>query len=172
VGTTSRHRPDVPGLDLLRLEALEAGPALTLLRNRYREAGGDWEEARDVGPAGQSVALLGDLPLAIELAAAYAALADLSIADLAAELTEHRRLDSLAPALDPQRGVPFAFAKTTEHLDPATQLAFAMLGLPAGTDWPREVIERFLARSLTRGTGSADPDGGPGGARSTLAATA
>ncbi len=156
--TTSRHRPDVPGLELLRLDVLEPGPALILFGDRYREAGGDWREARDSGPAGQSVALLGYLPLAIELAAAYAALAGLGVAELAAELAEHERLALLTPTLgDPARGVRFAFTKTSAHLDAPSQLAFAALGLPAGADWPREVIEGLLAGVLADVPDAPDP---------------
>jgi tetratricopeptide (TPR) repeat protein len=142
--TTSRHRPDVPGLALLRIDVLEAGPALALMAARYREAGGDWQEARDSGPAGQCVALLGDLPLAIELAASYAALDGISLANLAAELSEHSRLGPLSLALSPQGGVRYAFSQTCARLDAWAQRVFAMLGLPAGADWPREVIEGML----------------------------
>ena len=154
---TSRHLPAVSGLNVLRLEVLEPGPALALFAARFREAGGDWQEVRDAEPAGQSVALLGNLPLAIELAASYAALANLRITDLSDELVEHNRLDPLTPATDPTRGVRFAFAKTHAHLDAPTQLAFAVLGFPAGADWPREVIERMLAGAFADWPGAPTP---------------
>jgi hypothetical protein len=146
--TTSRHRPVVPGLNLLPLDVLERAPAVALFAARYGEAGGEWDAARDAAPAAVVVEQLGWLPLAIELAAAYAALDGLSVAGLAVELTQHSALDATTPAMDPQRSVRYAFSQTFARLDTATQLAFATLGLPAGSDWPRTVIEEMLAGVL------------------------
>jgi tetratricopeptide (TPR) repeat protein len=147
---TARHEPSIPQLTLLRLDVLEPAPALALFAERYREKGGVWDEARDTPEAAKVVELLGRLPLAIELAAARAARGYTSVAALAAELGEANRLGKLRDPLDHNRSVRYAFEKTVGSKDPPGALTpsqrarFVALGLPAGPDWPRPLIEEFL----------------------------
>ena len=141
---TARHRPSVPGLTLRPLDVLDPDAARTLFAERYTQAGGAWEAARDGDAAARIAALLGRLPLAIELAAADAALDGAGVAALADHLAARNRLDPLTDPTDPQRGVRFAFGQSYAKLTPPIQAAFAVLGLPAGYDWPRGLIESLL----------------------------
>jgi tetratricopeptide (TPR) repeat protein len=147
---TARHEPSVPQLTLLRLDVLEPTAAVALFAERYREKGGAWEEARDTPHAATIVELLGRLPLAIELAAARAARRHTGVAGLADELSEADRMGKLRDPLEPTRSVRYAFEKTVGSEDqpgvltPLQRARFVALGLPAGPDWPRSLIEDFL----------------------------
>ncbi|MBF6590216.1 MAG: tetratricopeptide repeat protein, partial [Ktedonobacterales bacterium] len=145
---TSRHRPSLPNLRLTPLDVLTPGPAAAVFAARYAEAGGAWEATRDGEPAAQVVERLGLLPLAIELAAADAAINGLSVAALAAQLADAHRLNQLSDATDPTRGVRYAFERGHERLPQPLRDAFAALGLPEGADWPRAVIEGLLSGAL------------------------
>jgi tetratricopeptide (TPR) repeat protein len=112
------------------LDVLDHEAAARLFAERYAERGGAWDAARDATAAGTVVAVLGRLPLAIELAA---------------ELGEAGRLGRLGEPGDPSRSVRYAFAQTLALLTPAQRVRFAALGLPDGPDWPRPVVERLLA---------------------------
>lgn len=142
---TARFEPSAPGLRQYRLDVLDPDAALALFAERYAEKQGPWAAERDATPAAEVVERLGRLPLAIELAAARAARARTGVAALAAELREADRLGKLRDPLDPTRGVRYAFERSLEGLTPAQRVRFAALGLPAGPDWPRPVIERLLA---------------------------
>jgi tetratricopeptide (TPR) repeat protein len=162
---TARHLPTLSTVALLRLDVLDPDPAAALFAARYQERGGAWDAARDAAPTAQIVALLGGLPLAIELAAADAALEGQGVAALAAQLAEHDRLDPLIdPAdptdptkSDPTKSVRVTFSQSFEKLAEPLRIAFAALGLPAGNDWPREVIEGMLEEALADLPGAPPP---------------
>ncbi len=75
---TSRYLPASKRVEVLRLDVLAPDSARALFRDRYTERGGDWQEERDAFVTLEVVRGLGYLPLAIELAAARAALRALS----------------------------------------------------------------------------------------------
>ncbi len=142
---TARHQPSVPRLAVVRLDVLDPTAAEQLFAERYREKGGDWDEARDSSAAAAIVERLGWLPLAIELQAARAALRQVSVAQLNADLERDRSQGLLGDPLDATRNLRYSFAQSLRTLTPLQRTRFAALGLPGGPDWPRSIIERPLA---------------------------
>jgi tetratricopeptide (TPR) repeat protein len=142
---TTRSRFDAPSLRLLALDTLEEQDAIRLLAERFTDRGGAWDAARDEPDARTVVRMLGRLPLAIELAAARAALAQLGIAGLAAELQQPDVLARLQNPLNAQASVRYSFEKSLALLTADQRVRFAALGLPDGPEWPRPVIEQLLA---------------------------
>ena len=147
---TSRAEPSAPGLRVKRLDVLDPEAAIALFAERYIAAEGAWDESRDATAAGAIVEALGYLPLAIELAAARAGRNRMSVAALATELSAPGVLAKLRDPLAPTASVRYAFAQTVGAddrpgaLTPTQRARFVALGLPAGPDWPRGVIEAFL----------------------------
>src|SRR5262249_8473143 len=123
----------------------EADAAIELLRERFVDRGGQWQEPRDLAPARKVVDALGRLPLAIELAASRAALVRAEMSTLAAELMLPDVLKRLQDPLKPEASVRYVFEKSLLLLSPTQCVRFAALGLPAGPDWPHVVIEHLLA---------------------------
>jgi tetratricopeptide (TPR) repeat protein len=130
---------------VVRLDVLDPDAAAQLFAERYREKGGEWDEARDSNSAAAIVERLGWLPLAIELQAARAALRQVSVAQLNADLERDRSQGLLGDPTDATRNLRYSFAQSLRTLTPLQRTRFADLGLPGGPDWPRNVIERLLA---------------------------
>ncbi len=149
---TARHQPSVARLQLLPLDVLDTPAAVQLFAERYRERGGDWDDARDSQAATTIVEQLGRLPLAIELQAARAALRRLSVSQVSADLERDHSQGLLGDALDATRNMRYSFEQSLRTLTPLQRTRFAALGLPDGPDWPRDVIERLLA-GITEGGG-------------------
>jgi class 3 adenylate cyclase/tetratricopeptide (TPR) repeat protein len=150
---TSRVEPSSPRLRLLRLEVLPRDASIQLFAERFTARGGTWSAERDQTTTRAIVDTLGDLPLAIELAAARAARTYLSLASLAEELRAPDALARLNDPSDPSASVRYSLRKTLLILTPSQRLRFAALGLPEGSDWPHPTIERMLA-----GVAAAAPD--------------
>ncbi len=142
---TARHQVASPRLRLARLDVLEVEAAVQLFASRYADRGGAWAPERDWADAAEVVELLGRLPLAIERAAASAARSGGGVATLAAELRTADRLGKLRDPLDRAKSVRFVFENSLAQLDPLQRARFVALGLPAGRDWPRVVIDRLLS---------------------------
>jgi tetratricopeptide (TPR) repeat protein len=145
---TARHEPSSPRVRIVTVDVLDPAAAAELFQERYIARGGEWDSGRDRSAASVVVEALGWLPLAIELAAARAARTHQAVSMLADELQEADRLGKLRDPLEPTHSVRFAFSRSLELLTPAQRARFALLGLPAGPDWPRPVIEQvFTATS-------------------------
>jgi tetratricopeptide (TPR) repeat protein len=142
---TARHEPSSPRVRTVPLDVLEPLAAVQLFEERYAARNGDWDAVRDRQATSAVVTALGWLPLAIELAAARAARMHQGVAALAEELTEADRLGALRDPLEPTRSVRYAFSRSLEILNDEQRARFALLGLPAGPDWPRSFIEHLLA---------------------------
>ncbi|NKQ51976.1 tetratricopeptide repeat protein [Amycolatopsis sp. K13G38] len=116
----------------VRLEPFKPDEALTLLREIVDPArvDGDPEVAQAI------VEHCGHLPLAVALAGErIAAHPPLTLADLAAELTEERaRLAALAAEDDDQTTVRTVFSWSYRSLEPATAKMFRRLGLHPGRE--------------------------------------
>ncbi|HEY1391144.1 MAG TPA: tetratricopeptide repeat protein [Ktedonobacterales bacterium] len=147
---TSRAEPSVRGLRIKRLDVLDPKAAVALFAERYAAVEGKWDVARDAESAVDIVEALGRLPLAIELAAARAGLYRMSVAALTAELGTPNVLAKLHDQRDRTASVRYAFEQTVGtddcpgELTPIQQARFVALGLPAGPDWQRGVIETYL----------------------------
>jgi tetratricopeptide (TPR) repeat protein len=141
---TSRSEPASPRVRLLRLEVLDPATAVHLFAERYTARGGGWSAERDETAARAIVDALGELPLAIELAAARAARTRLPLLTLAEELRGQDALGRLSDPLNPSASVRYSLSKTLSTLTQTQRQRFADLGLPAGPDWPLPVIERML----------------------------
>ncbi len=120
-------------------------PPSQLFAERYREKGGAWDDVRDSDAAAAIVERLGWLPLAIELQAARAALRQVGVGQLSADLERDRSQGLLGDPLDATRNMRYSFEQSLRTLTPLQRTRFAALGLPDGPDWPRAVIERLLA---------------------------
>jgi tetratricopeptide (TPR) repeat protein len=147
---TVRHEPSNPRIDLVRLDVPEAQAAHDLFVAQFLKRGGDWSTWRDDEAVMAVVDALGRLPLAIELAAARAVRIQTGIAALAQDLQEANRLPILADPLDPKQSVRHAFVKSLECLDELQRARFAALGLLAGADWPRAVVEHMFHTVTTQ----------------------
>lgn len=141
---TARPQFNLPGLQLVRLDVLESEAAVQLFRERYIDRGGAWDEAQDETAARKVVKRLGWLPLAIELAAARAALAATGVPALAVEMQQPDVLARLQDPLNEAASVRYSIERSLAALTPAQRLRFAALGLPDGPDWPRPVVEALL----------------------------
>jgi tetratricopeptide (TPR) repeat protein len=155
---TARHEPSSPRVRTVSLDVLEPDAAVQLFRERYTARGGDWDTVRDRPAAAAAVTALGWLPLAIELAAARAARMHQGVAALGQELTEADRLGTLRDPLEPTRSVRYAFSRSLEILNDEQRARFALVGLPAGPDWPRQFIERLFAGASSPGAIPQDDD--------------
>ncbi|HEY7340867.1 MAG TPA: tetratricopeptide repeat protein [Ktedonobacterales bacterium] len=142
---TARHRPAVARLTVVPLDVLDPPAAVELFAERYREKGGNWDDTRDTASAAAIVERLGRLPLAIELQAARAALRQMTVSDLNADLARDRSQGLLGDPLDATRNLRYSFDQSLRTLTPLQRTRFAALGLPGGPDWPRDVIVRLLA---------------------------
>src|SRR5215469_16852538 len=141
---TARHEPSSPRVRIVALDVLDPAAAAQLFEERYVARGGEWDAGRDRSAASIVVEALGWLPLAIELAAARAARMHQPAPVLADELHEADRLGKLRDPLEPTHSVRFAFSRSLELLTAAQRARFALLGLPAGPDWPRPLIEQLF----------------------------
>jgi AAA ATPase-like protein/uncharacterized protein DUF4062 len=142
---TARHRPASPHLRLLPLDVLDTAAAIRLFASRYRDHGGSWETDPDTVGARFVIELLGRLPLAIELAAARAAVFRLSVHALGDELAAADRQGWLTGPLDTAPAVRYLLDQTLAGLPGARRARFAALALPDGSDWPLTIVERLLA---------------------------
>ncbi len=141
---TMRAEPPSPLVHLLRLETLALEAAIQLFAERYTARGGKWSEERDTSAAAAITQALGELPLAIELAAAHAARMRLPLAVLAQELDCDALLSRLSDPIDPNASVRYSLGKTLHALAFSQRVCFAALGLPEGADWALPVIERLV----------------------------
>jgi tetratricopeptide (TPR) repeat protein len=160
---TTRSHPSSPQLLLWPLDVLDHQSAINLFARRYQDRQGNWDAERDTQDAADVVQTLGHLPLAIELAAARAAMMGTGVAALAEELCnlspdppddppDQPLLDTLNDPLDATRSIRTSFGKSLALLTPAQRVRFAVLGLPDGPDWPRSLVARVLsAVSLNSG---------------------
>jgi class 3 adenylate cyclase/tetratricopeptide (TPR) repeat protein len=142
---TMRGEPSPPHLYLFRLDTLLPDAAVELFAERYSARGGNWVDERDRALASAITAALGDLPLAIELAAARAARTRLPLATVAGELQGPGALSRLSDPLNSSASVRYSLSRTFAVLTPAQRMRFAALGLPQGADWSLAPIERMLA---------------------------
>ncbi len=160
---TARHTPAVPRLAVVRLDVLDPPPPPSsspnaTARKAARGNGDDGDETRDATAAAAIVVeRLGWLPLAIELQAARAALVQVSVAQLNADLDRDRSQGLLGDPTDATRNMRYSFAQSLRTLSPLQRTRFAALGLPGGPDWPRSVIVRLLA-GIREQDGSANAD--------------
>jgi tetratricopeptide (TPR) repeat protein/transcriptional regulator with XRE-family HTH domain len=129
------------GVHRIDLDLLPPGDALTLLRQLI----GDRIDAEPDGAA-TLIELCAHLPLAVRIAAELAAARpDTSIANLVAELADHRqRLTLLGADGDPHTAVTAVFSWSVRHLSPQAARTFRLLGLHPGPD-----ISAPAAASLT-----------------------
>jgi len=122
--TSRRRLPDVPSVRPLLLDVLGADEAVDLLRR----AAGDAVDA-DPGTAAGIAALLGHLPLALDLVAGrMRANPDWALSDHLERLRHHRR------SLRLDTGVEVAISLSYRDLPPARQRAFRLLALHPGAD--------------------------------------
>jgi tetratricopeptide (TPR) repeat protein len=106
--------------------------------------GGHWIESRDREAALAVVEALGRLPLAIDLAAAYAEQKREGVTALARKLGTAERLGILSDPLDASRSVRYVFDTSLAFLPPSQRARFAVLGLLVGADWPRDIVTDML----------------------------
>jgi tetratricopeptide (TPR) repeat protein len=141
---TCRSEPSSPRVRLLRLEALASDAGVHLFAARYQARGRNWIRERDEATTRTIVEALGGLPLAIELAAARAARTQLPLVALTEELLVPDALARLTDPLDPSASVRYSLGRTLAALTPTQQVRFAALGVLAGPDWPRDVVEALF----------------------------
>jgi Domain of unknown function (DUF4062)/NB-ARC domain len=137
---TSRIFFFLPVVKVWNLEVLAPDEAVALLRDRYRDKGGLWDEAHDVDIAHDIVAALGCLPLAIELAAARAAQLRMSIARLDEEMHATDVLAKLIDPMDPTRSVRYILGCSLDTLSAPERVCFTSLGIVSATDYPQDVL--------------------------------
>ncbi len=142
---TTRIFFSTPLLTLCRLDVLASNEAQALLRDRFVAKGGRWEEARDTEPASHTVAALGYLPLAIELAAARAARLGLSMATLDREMHAPEALAKLADPTDPHASVSYGLGRTLALLSATERQCFAALGMLPIIDYPQVALHALFA---------------------------
>jgi tetratricopeptide (TPR) repeat protein/transcriptional regulator with XRE-family HTH domain len=120
------------GAERLDIDMLSPVEATSLLRKLI----GDRAEA-DKRAAVALAELCARLPLALRVAAELAAASPyMPLSDLVNELTDqHRRLDLLNAAGDPQTAVRTVLSWSFRHLDDETARAFRFLGLHPGADF-------------------------------------
>ena len=143
---TARHRPASGRLYVMTLDVLTPEAARDLFSERYRAKGGTWQDDRDQEAVAAITMQLGSLPLAIELAAARAALTHTSVTGLLADLTEARRLGYLEDPLNatqPEGSVRYTLGQSLQILTTSDRQHFAALGLLTGADWPRSAWSRL-----------------------------
>jgi tetratricopeptide (TPR) repeat protein len=141
---TTRVEPASQRVRLLRLEVLDPDAAVRLFAARYADRGGWWDAARDMVATTAIVDALGELPLAIELAAARAARTRLSLPALAQELRAPDAIARLSDPVDPSSCVRYSLGKTLLALSASQRLRFAALGLPEGAEWALPIIVRLF----------------------------
>jgi hypothetical protein len=129
----SRHRPLLPGLTSVPLDVLDLIPAIELFTRRYAEANGTCDAESDPPLAKLIVERLGRLPLAIELAAVYAAFTEQCVAGLATQLEQADRLHPLNDPNDPTHSVRYAFEQSESNPFAAAATRLCGAGL---TRWP------------------------------------
>ena len=137
---TSRVRLGLPGEQVVRLAPLRSGhgaaddvsaPAVDMLLDRYRRAGGSESHGEEIAAARAIAARLDGLPLAIELAAARAAtLGLIALRDrLADDLT---LLDAALDTPERHAGLDALVSWSLQLLDPASREAFEVLSVFEG----------------------------------------
>lgn len=140
VVTSRRRLPNLDGAVPLSLQVLPPADAEELFRLVVGEDRGDG--------AAELVALCGHLPLAVRIAGARLRhRPQWTVADLVDRLrTEQARLSELA--LD-GRNVAAAFTLSYQHLDPAQQRMFRLLGMHPGVGVDRHTAAALAALPLT-----------------------
>lgn len=137
--TSRRRLPDLPSVRSLTLDVLATDEAVGLLRR----ACGDAVDA-DPGTAAEIAALLGHLPLALDLVSGrMRATPDWALSDHLERLLHHRR------GLRLDTGVELAISLSYRDLPAGLRRVFRLLALHPGTD-----LTPFTGAALT----GADPD--------------
>ncbi|HEY2578644.1 MAG TPA: tetratricopeptide repeat protein [Streptosporangiaceae bacterium] len=133
--TSRRHLGDLPGMVVpLLLGALPAGEAAQMFTRLAPRA------AADPAAVAEVVRLVGYLPLAVSLLARmFARHPAWTLADLATDTRE-----SLLTLTAENSSIAAAFGLSHQHLDPAQQRFFTLLGLPPGT-----TTDSYAAAALT-----------------------
>ena len=125
----------------LVLDVLTAAEARQLLERRL----GASRLTAEPGAAAQIIASCASLPLALSVIAARAAMRpDLTLTEIAAELTAHPGLDAFADGEDPAADVRAAFSWSYRQLAPGPARVFRLVGLHPGPG-----LERYAVASLT-----------------------
>ena len=125
----------------LVLDVLTAAEARQLLEQRL----GASRITAEPGPAAQIIASCARLPLALSIIAARAAMRpDLTLTEIAADLTAHPSLDAFADGDDPECDVRAAFSWSYRQLAPGPARVFRLAGLHPGPG-----LDRYAVASLT-----------------------
>ena len=131
----------VDGAHSLPLDSLDAGEALSLLRNLL----GDERIAGEAAAAGDLVRLCGRLPLALRLVAGkLRAHPKHSLTGTVAGLRKGSRLHALAVGGDSRAAVGPAFGLSYRALPPEEQRLFQHLGLIPGPDFPVAAVAALI----------------------------
>ena len=125
----------------LTLDVLSAAEARQLLEQRL----GASRLAADPGAVAQIIACCAHLPLALSIIAARAAMRpDLTLTEIAADLTTHPDLDAFADGDDPAADVRAALSWSYRQLVPGPARVFRLAGLHPGPG-----LERHAVAALT-----------------------
>ncbi len=134
---TSRNVPGAEQVSVMRVEPLPPIPALTLFQNRFQAAGGTddlWSE-----PAANAInTLVNYRPLAIELAAAYAAFTTTPVVALAQRLETARGWGSLSDRNEPNQALRYLLDLTLQRIDPLSQQRVIASAVFAGPTWSED----------------------------------
>ncbi|HEY2549522.1 MAG TPA: tetratricopeptide repeat protein [Streptosporangiaceae bacterium] len=125
----------------LVLDVLSTAEARQLLEQRL----GPGRLAGDAGAAARIIASCARLPLALCIVAARAAMRpDLTLAEIAADLTAYPGLDAFADGDDPAADVRAVFSWSYRQLGPEAARVFRLVGLHPGPG-----LERYAVAALT-----------------------
>jgi tetratricopeptide (TPR) repeat protein len=148
---TARHAVAPEKLRPIVLKPLETPDAVTLFEQRLRQSDATRPTAEDEALIPAVVEVAGGLPLAIELAAAYAGVQRLPISRIVGQLADDR-LKAAAFHSDPTRALAERFDRSWHVLTPTQQRSFAGLSLLASASFPR-------AAALAIAHAAPNPDG-------------
>ncbi len=143
---TSRYTLAPQRLTTITLRPLRTPDAETLFRDQMRRRNASRPNAADEDYIATLARLVGGLPLAVELVAAYASGQNLSLATVLKELGE-KGLDAAAydDPMYPQRALVATFEQSWAILLPTQQQLFAGLSLLAESSFPRAVALALAA---------------------------
>ena len=154
---TSRQQVAPHRLTSLELEPLEQQDATTLFRDRLRQADGSRPTPDDEDNLPQLLALLGGLPLSVEMTATYAGRQRLPLSEIVREVKEDG-LNAEALSFDPKRAPRARFERSWRALTSSQQQTFVGLSVLVGASFPREAalaVRRGRRRQSDRRPGDA-----------------
>jgi hypothetical protein len=120
VHITSRQQVAPHRLTSLELEPLEQQDATTLFRDRLRQADVSRQTAADEAALPELLALLGGLPLSVEMTAIYAERQRLPLSEIIREVQEDG-LNAEALSFDPRRAPRTRFERSWRTVTPSLQ---------------------------------------------------